>query len=671
VGLLIFLAIPGGAGATSDWWNSEWLYRVSISVDETSGNALTDYPVMITVDTATLVSEGKMKADCGDIRFTDSTGNELAYWLEGGCNSADTKIWVKLPSITASSTETIYLYHGNPSALSAYGDPRSIYLFWDDFENSVIDGSLWDIVSDYPYNLDANGLFASYYEPGLSVDESSVPGYLRIAGTGTVRGDRYNCVNEDVEVYHSGCHLGKGLRSKETYDVSGGILIKTKMAVQNATLDHAVTVGLSIIQDKDNRFDYFWMENDADANNFIHWGREVNDSMSGAPVGALPWPSRPFTVEMEYKLGADAILKISGDANGEYLTTESFTSGSAKIGLFSTVRFPGNSIDIKFDYILARKYVDSEPATSIGAEEIQDLISPTTSIAFSGITGNDSWYTSNVEITLTATDNEGGSGVAKTEYSFDGATWNTYTAPFTITNEGTTMIYYRSIDSVGNVEERKTREVKIDKTPPVVTITSPEAKDYLPFESIIIDFSVIDTLSGIDPIGAVLDSTAVANGQVIDLKTLTIGQHTLTVSAVDKAGNSASRSATFNVKPISATVDIKPDTLNKDSKSDKSAVTVYIELPSGFDVNDIDVSTITLSTSKGSIKAQLSPTKVGDYDSDGILDRMVKFSRQAVIPLVDAGEKVKITISGKVAGVAFEGSDEIRVIGSKSKKKSK
>jgi len=81
-----------------------------------------------------------------------------------------------------------------------------------------------------------------------------------------------------------------------------------------------------------------------------------------------------------------------------------------------------------------------------------DIIAPATALGLSGTLGNNSWYISDVQVALTATDNEGGSGVARTEYSFDGTNWNTYTAPFAITNEGTTTVYYRSTDNTGNVE---------------------------------------------------------------------------------------------------------------------------------------------------------------------------------------------------------------------------
>ena len=111
---------------------------------------------------------------------------------------------------------------------------------------------------------------------------------------------------------------------------------------------------------------------------------------------------------------------------------------------------------------------------------------------------------------------------------------------------------------------------------------------------------------------------------------------------------------------ISATIDVKPDTLNKTSPG--GAVTAYIEIPE-YDVNDIDVSKVLLSTNNGNVPAQLSPSEVGDYDNDNIPDRMVTFDKGAVIRIVDVGDKVKLTISGMVSGLKFEGVDEIRVIG--------
>ena len=104
-------------------------------------------------------------------------------------------------------------------------------------------------------------------------------------------------------------------------------------------------------------------------------------------------------------------------------------------------------------------------------------------------------------------------------------------------------------------------------------------------------------------------------------------------------------------------IDFDPDTLNLKSKG--KFVTVYIELPPGYDVSQIDVSSITLN---GTVPALDKPTKVGDYDSDGVPDLMVKFDGAAVQDLLTPGSQVEITITGEVTGIGFEGSDTIRVI---------
>jgi hypothetical protein len=70
---------------------------------------------------------------------------------------------------------------------------------------------------------------------------------------------------------------------------------------------------------------------------------------------------------------------------------------------------------------------------------------------------------------LTAADGAEGSGVAKTEYSFDGANWMVYTTPVTFTDNGIYNISWRSTDNAGNVEVIKTISIKVAMTPDVMT----------------------------------------------------------------------------------------------------------------------------------------------------------------------------------------------------------
>ena len=110
--------------------------------------------------------------------------------------------------------------------------------------------------------------------------------------------------------------------------------------------------------------------------------------------------------------------------------------------------------------------------------------------------------------------------------------------------------------------------------------------------------------------------------------------------------------------PVSANVTIKPETLNKKSKG--KWVTVYTELPAGYNVTDINISSMMFNET---VPAELHPTEIGDYDSDGIPDLMVKFDRQAVIDILPIGDAVNVTVTGKLFDeTPFESSDTIRVI---------
>jgi len=120
---------------------------------------------------------------------------------------------------------------------------------------------------------------------------------------------------------------------------------------------------------------------------------------------------------------------------------------------------------------------------------------------------------------------------------------------------------------------------------------------------------------------------------------------------------------------INATLKITPYTLNLRSKG--KWVTAYIELPEGYDVRDINASTVMLNDT---ISAEPRPIAVGDYDENGITDLMVKFDRASVISYILANVnktklfeerfmRVTLTITGKLNdGTPFKGSDIITIV---------
>jgi hypothetical protein len=118
---------------------------------------------------------------------------------------------------------------------------------------------------------------------------------------------------------------------------------------------------------------------------------------------------------------------------------------------------------------------------------------------------------------------------------------------------------------------------------------------------------------------------------------------------------------------IDAIVDIDPNTLNLNSGG--KWITCYIELPAGYDVNDIDGRTVTLENvnahtgEEGWASPQANEGNTMDHDGDGVLERMVKFDRSAVQAVLRPGV-ITATVMGKLPNsTTLHGTDVIKVMG--------
>lgn len=149
---------------------------------------------------------------------------------------------------------------------------------------------------------------------------------------------------------------------------------------------------------------------------------------------------------------------------------------------------------------------------------------------------------------------------------------------------------------------------------------------------------------------------------------LPVGDMLITVTATDGSGNAGADSVTVEIVAIPIIIDIDPNTLNLQNKG--KWITAYIELPAGYDVRDIDGSTVTLNGvvpaylgKQGWAKAEANDSNIVDHDGDGILERMVKFDRAAVQAILSVGDNVVLTVDGNLnSGAAISGTDVIRVI---------
>lgn len=194
----IYLLLKHPRSVQAVWFDNNWSFRQKIPLSNT-GSAQTDFQVQLTVDTATLVTASKLLSSCADVRLTTTTGKVLPYWIEPTtCNTATTKIWVKVPSIgtaTSGTTNDIYLYYGN-SLATAPSNTHTTDVFVREIPNLVaaykMDEAAWAIDCATSTVLDSSG----NSNQGLSCPSSTGPaggatGLFNNAGLFTASSSQY------------------------------------------------------------------------------------------------------------------------------------------------------------------------------------------------------------------------------------------------------------------------------------------------------------------------------------------------------------------------------------------------------------------------------------------------------------------------------------------------
>ena len=207
-----------------------------------------------------------------------------------------------------------------------------------------------------------------------------------------------------------------------------------------------------------------------------------------------------------------------------------------------------------------------------------DSVAPASTITFDGRQGLNSWYTSDASVTISATDNENGSGVKEIHYVLNGVEnivqGNSTT--FTLTSEGVNSLTYWAIDNASNFESQSITSIKIDRSGPTIDIISPVGtiSSINPNISVNLD----DPISGISSYQYFLAGTDITNTPQLDLTYKTAGDYTFSVNATDNAGNTTNESSTFTYSPTTETLRFLFDKMYADGEITKLGTSLYDKL---------------------------------------------------------------------------------------------
>jgi hypothetical protein len=301
-------------------WLTGWNYRKAITISNT-GSSLTNYQVLITVDTASLVTASKLLSSCNDIRFTSSDGStNLNYWIESGCNTSSTKIWVKIPSISSGST-IIYLYYNNTGA-SVASNGTNTFDFFEDFSTDVfVDTTNWtksnSVVSVTTGNLQiaSGGGYNQYAERiNLSIPTPFI----------------YQCRHTETSAL--------GYAYSYDYLISGSTRL-------------------------------FGNARDTSNNWYVYEGATLRSTFNNSIGGTNNWIQKKYVLTSSTGIST---AKLDTDVSFTTIGTSTWT------GSFSSVtklhwEQPYDNIS-KWDWVLIRKYTATEPTTCIGGEEVSTVL---------------------------------------------------------------------------------------------------------------------------------------------------------------------------------------------------------------------------------------------------------------------------------------------------------
>ena len=179
----------------------------------------------------------------------------------------------------------------------------------------------------------------------------------------------------------------------------------------------------------------------------------------------------------------------------------------------------------------------SVPSTyALSPGSVSDTIAPVSTCLVSGTAGANSWYTSSVSVSLSATDDR--SGVAAIHFLIDGSAWQTYTGAVVVQGEGTHTVGYYATDIAGNNEATRTVSANIDTSKPVTSaqVRGTPAPDGSYVGSANITLTATDVGSGVQAVQYRLDGGAWRPYTTTFLLSGN-GQHTIDYTATDVAGN--------------------------------------------------------------------------------------------------------------------------------------
>jgi len=328
-----YQAIGNVSNTSSDWWDPAWAYRLEIAINNTAGN-LTNQPVEVRLNSTNVGPGFDWTQDMNAIRFTNSSGSQLSYWIEDW-GAASARVWVKIVSLANNTNATIRMYYGNPSASSA-SNGTATFEFFDGFDYaniSELQSAGWNRSSFANVSLNSGWVKVAVPSP-VPVGDDLV-GITRATGfaAANLKGRHYETRARNV-----GNSWGPNTRlgSAGTEGYSDGTYLQMQR-----------TGGYKL--------------------NVRYAGVIKGSTVLGADFNNQTIRNR-YTVFSDWTHGAYYRNEVTGEEKtaAEATSYSSYTNGN--IGLWIHKTSPAFSY-VEWDWVFIRKQISPEPALAMGPQQ--------------------------------------------------------------------------------------------------------------------------------------------------------------------------------------------------------------------------------------------------------------------------------------------------------------
>ncbi len=325
----------------SDPWLADYNYRKRIPISGSSG-AGTNYTVPLMIHSGSGTdSNGVVYINNGaknfpnDIRFTDNYGEtELNYWIKDPTVDP-IKIWIKITDDLSSGITNFYIYYGKEEVISeSNGD--NTFVFFDDFrQDTELNTNKWEESGS----------------PSLSFDETNGLTITKKSGIAHLKTKNRFSFSDKLNLFFKGAKPNIGYYNVSMY-ITPHITDGDPYGTNNWIKDSFA-----------RRADAPW-----EKNMLIKRYRYLSDY---AIQRIYDSEYNPFGSWQKHEIITNGENYLSYYINEEEKYTnssEDLSNGSYNfIYIFASASL-GDTISGKFQYIILRKYTDSEPEVGISDE---------------------------------------------------------------------------------------------------------------------------------------------------------------------------------------------------------------------------------------------------------------------------------------------------------------